>query len=86
MVRRLILDDGDPAASPYNGGWWSAFVVKPYAEAAPLLRIADSEQHVWIGDNAFLIYSIFAGGDLVVFCLASRDENAGDDYSRSVPA
>lgn len=59
--------------------------VKPYKEAAPLLEINDTCQHVWIGDNAFAIYSIFADGKMVVCGLASRDEQAGDNYNCSVP-
>lgn len=51
-----------------------------------MLEIDDDGQHVWIGDNAFAIYSIFAGGDMVAMALASRDEDAGDAYGRSVLA
>lgn len=80
LVRKLVLGDGDPAASPYNGGWWSAFSVRPYQEA-PLLEIMDTCQHIWIGYNAAAIYTIFDGGKMIVLGLASCDAQPNNDYS-----
>ncbi|KAH9884877.1 salicylate hydroxylase [Xylariomycetidae sp. FL2044] len=33
VVRKIILGDEDPAASPNNAGWWAVMALKPYADA-----------------------------------------------------
>ncbi|KAI0878353.1 salicylate hydroxylase [Hypoxylon argillaceum] len=92
-VRRLILGDSDPAASPRNTGFWCVMALKPYAEAQARLgdsvvNINDPREYDWVGDGAYLLHNILEQGQLVQLIIAAYEKEAevSDQWRRTVSA
>lgn len=85
-VRKLVLEEGDPAAHPQNSGWWTGWALAPYAEAEEYLDTIDRYQHSWCGDGMFVIHSVSSGDQMVFFALCGYDGDAGDKQVRSITA
>ncbi|OTA55508.1 FAD/NAD(P)-binding domain-containing protein [Hypoxylon sp. EC38] len=93
IVRKIILGEDDPAASPRNTGTWLVMTLQPYAKARTSLGkgkvdLEDAREYSWVGDGAFILHNLLSDGQLVQFVIASYDEDAEstDRWSRSVGA
>ncbi|KAI1272727.1 hypothetical protein F5Y07DRAFT_378971 [Xylaria sp. FL0933] len=92
VVRKLVLGENDPAASPRNSGAWFLMTLQPFDKAQSslgkeLVNIEDAREYGWAGRNAFLMHNILSGGKLVQFAIASNDEEAAagsDQWHRVV--
>ncbi|KAI1137265.1 FAD/NAD(P)-binding domain-containing protein [Hypoxylon sp. FL0543] len=94
-VRKLVLGEDDPAASPQNSGAWFLMTLQPFDKAQAslgkeLVDIDDAREYGWAGRNAFLMHNILSGGQLVQFAIASNDEEVDpkslDRWQRNVSA
>lgn len=95
-VRKLVLGENDPAASPRNSGWWAVMSLKPYADARASIGdvpvdINDAREYSWIGDGTYILHNVLDHGTLVQFVLCSRDDAAAaavasDRWHRTVSA
>ncbi|KAI1073991.1 FAD/NAD(P)-binding domain-containing protein [Whalleya microplaca] len=94
-VRKLVLGENDPAASPQNTGAWFLMTLQPFDKAQAsmgkeLIDIEDAREYGWAGQNAFLMHNILSGGQLVQFAIASNDKEADpgslDQWHRNVGA
>ncbi|KAI0435894.1 hypothetical protein F4803DRAFT_544062 [Xylaria telfairii] len=86
VVRRLVLGENDPAASPQNSGAWFLMTLQPFGKAQvslgkELVNMEDAREYGWAGKNAFLMHNILSDGQLVQFAIAAndKDESAGSD-------
>jgi salicylate hydroxylase len=91
MVRKLVLGEDDPAASPRNTGVWTTMTLQPYAAAqASIGKDAVSfehpYEHSWIGRGSFLMHNLLSNGQLVQLVIAAREKEAegSDNWARSV--
>ncbi|TPX17863.1 uncharacterized protein E0L32_002964 [Thyridium curvatum] len=80
-VRKIILGEDDPAASPRNAGWWAVMALKPYAEARAsfdewLIDADNAREHAWVGDGTYLLHNVLNEGSLVQIVLCAVDEDA----------
>jgi salicylate hydroxylase len=78
-VRKLVLGENDPAASPRNSGTWLLMTLQPIDKAQvtmvkELVDIQDAREYGWAGENSFLMHNILSGGQLVQFAIASHDK------------
>ena len=78
-VRKLVLGEDDPAASPQNSGAWVLMTLQPFDKAQAslgkdLVDIEDAREYGWAGEPAFLMHNILSGGQLVQFCIAVNDK------------
>ncbi|KAI1394616.1 FAD/NAD(P)-binding domain-containing protein [Hypoxylon fuscum] len=77
-VRKLVLGENDPAASPQNSGAWFLMTLQPFDKAQAslgnLVDIEDAREYGWAGQNAFLMHNILSDGQLVQFAIASTDK------------
>lgn len=83
IVRKYVLGEDDPAASPQNSGAWFLMTLQPFDKAQAslgkeLVDLEDAREHGWVGRRAFLMHNILSGGQLVQFAVASHDGGAGD--------
>lgn len=92
-VRRLILGENDPAASPRNTGTWAVMALKPYAAAQASIgegpvNIEDACEYMWIGNGAYLMHNVLNQGQLVQFVIAvhEKDAESSDRWHRTVSA
>ncbi|KAK2606056.1 hypothetical protein QQS21_003574 [Conoideocrella luteorostrata] len=93
MVRKIILDEEDPAAYPRNAGWWAVMALKPYATARSslgegLVDADNAREHMWVGDGTYLMHNVLNQGQLVqlVICAYDKDGEASDQWHRMVDA
>lgn len=94
-VRKFILGEDDPAASPRNTGWWCIMALRPYAEAQASLGenfvdIKDAREYIWVGDGTSILHNVLHEGQLVQFIIISKDSlddaKVSDDWRRTVGA
>jgi salicylate hydroxylase len=92
-VRKLILGEDDPAASPRNTGAWCVMALKPYAEAQTSIgngpvNIEDAREYMWIGNGTYLLHNLLNQGQLVQVVIASHEKDAesSDCWHRTVSA
>ncbi|KAI1772912.1 FAD/NAD(P)-binding domain-containing protein [Hypoxylon cercidicola] len=92
-VRKLVLGEDDPAASPRNTGSWAVMTLKPYAEAQAsigkdLVNIEDAREYMWIGDGTYVLHNVLSQGEQVQFIISSYDKDAelSDFWQRTVKA
>ncbi|ROV97394.1 hypothetical protein VMCG_06904 [Cytospora schulzeri] len=94
-VRKLILGETHPAASPRNTGWWCIMALKPYTEAQAslgedLVDIKDAREYIWVGDGTSILQNVLHGGQLVQFIIISHDSfedaDLSDHWRRTVSA
>lgn len=94
-VRKLVLGENDPTASPQNSGAWFLMTLQPFDKAQAslgkdLVNLEDAREYGWAGQTAFLMHNILSGGDLVQFAIAANDKKAGsaslDEWRRKVDA
>lgn len=92
-VRKLVLAEDDPAASPRNTGVWTAMTLQPYAAAQAsigkdAINFEDPREHSWIGRGSFLMHNLLGGGQLVQLVVAAREKEAvgSDRWGRTVSA
>ncbi|KAK7739797.1 hypothetical protein SLS62_011211 [Diatrype stigma] len=83
-IRKLILGEKDPAASPRNTGAWFLMTLQPFDKAQAslgeeLVDIKDAREYGWAGHNSFLLHNILSGGQLVQFAIASNDQEKGGE-------
>ncbi|KAK8017369.1 hypothetical protein PG993_013695 [Apiospora rasikravindrae] len=93
IVRKIILGDTDPAASPRNTGWWCIMALKPYEEARACLGdeyvdVNDASEYGWVGDGTFLMHNVLSGGSLVQFVVTGSDDptKMSNQWNRMVAA
>ncbi|KAI0483426.1 hypothetical protein F4859DRAFT_472796 [Xylaria cf. heliscus] len=92
VVRKLVLGENDPAASPQNSGAWCLMTLQPFDKAQSslgkeLVNIDDAREYGWAGKNAFLMHNILSGGQLVQLAIASNDREVTvglDQWQRAV--
>ncbi|KAI1828056.1 hypothetical protein F4861DRAFT_535485 [Xylaria intraflava] len=92
-VRKLILGEDDPAASPRNTGLWGVMTLQPYAKAQAslgqdLVDAEDAREYSWFGDGSYIMHNVLSGGQLVQFVACSSDPEAesSDRWTRVVSA
>lgn len=92
-VRKIILGQDDPAANPRNAGWWAVMALKPYADARSSIGegpvdIEDAREHMWVGNDTYLLHNVLNQGTLVQFVICAFDEDAvgSDQWHRMVGA
>ncbi|KAI6084895.1 FAD/NAD(P)-binding domain-containing protein [Hypoxylon rubiginosum] len=90
-VRKLILGDDDPAATPRNTGTWLVMTLQPFAKAQNSLGMGtvdleDAREYSWVGDGSYILHNLLSDGQLVQFVIASYDKEAeaSDRWSRPV--
>lgn len=90
-VRKYVLGENNPAAQPRNAGWWAIMALKPYELARASIgngpvNIEDAREHMWIGDNTYLMHNVLNQGQLVQVILSVRDDDAkgSDQWHRMV--
>ncbi|KAI0102796.1 hypothetical protein GGR51DRAFT_526241 [Nemania sp. FL0031] len=94
VVRKLILGDNDPAASPQNSGAWFLMTLQSFDKAQAslgkeLINAEDAREYGWAGQNAFLMHNILSDGQLVQFAIAADDKEAtaeSNQWQRTVCA
>ncbi|KAI1178233.1 hypothetical protein F4777DRAFT_130817 [Nemania sp. FL0916] len=92
VVRKLVLGENDPAASPQNSGAWFLMTLQPFDKAQAslgkeLVNVEDAREYGWAGKNAFLMHNILSDGKLVQFAIAANDKEEPtepDQWQRSV--
>lgn len=80
-VRKLILGEGDSAATPRNSGAWCVMTLKPYAEAQAsigkgLVNVEDAREYMWIGNGSCLMHNVLNHGQLVQVVIGSHEKDA----------
>lgn len=90
-VRKFILGEDDPAASPRNTGAWTVMALKPAAQAKASFGdgpLEEAREYSWIGDGAFLMHNMFSQGQVVQFIVAAHEAGAegSDRWHRTVSA
>lgn len=94
-VRKFVLGENDPAASPQNSGAWLIMTLQPFDKAQVILGkelvdLEDAREYGWAGRAAFLMHNILSGGQLVQFVIASHDGESErglvDQWKRTVGA
>lgn len=78
-VSKHILGENDAAAHPKNAGWWAIMALKPYELARASIgsgpvNIEDAQEHMWIGDSAYLMHNVLNHGQIVQLILSVRDD------------
>ncbi|KAL1871086.1 hypothetical protein Daus18300_004831 [Diaporthe australafricana] len=95
IVRKFVLGENDPAASPKNSGAWFLMTLQPFDRAQAslgkdLVDLEDAREFGWAGRAAFLMHNILSGGQLVQFAIASHDRDvehgSKDQWKRTVGA
>lgn len=95
IVRKFVLGENDPAASPQNSGAWFLMTLQPFDKAQAslgegLVNLNDAREYGWAGRAAFLMHNILSGGQLVQFAIAAHDKeaenSAADQWKRVVRA
>ncbi|KAI0521419.1 hypothetical protein F5B22DRAFT_596768 [Xylaria bambusicola] len=92
VVRRLVLGEKDPAASPQNSGAWLLMTLQPFDKAQAslgkeLVTMEDAREYGWAGKHAFLMHNILSNGELVQFVIAANDKEEStisDQWQRVV--
>jgi salicylate hydroxylase len=92
-VRRYVLGEGDPAATPVPAGWWFVAALKPYDEALEALgkEFLDLEypvEYQFSGEGAWWMHNSVSRGSLVQ-CLISvkcDGDEAAMQWKRSISA
>ncbi|KAK5635542.1 hypothetical protein RRF57_011254 [Xylaria bambusicola] len=92
-VRKLILGENDPAASPRNTGLWIVMTLQPYAKAQAsigqgLVDSQDAREYSWVGQGTYVMHNVLSDGELVQFVIGSSDPEAeaSDRWTRTVTA
>ncbi|KAI0802604.1 hypothetical protein GGR55DRAFT_664836, partial [Xylaria sp. FL0064] len=92
-VRKLILGENDPAASPRNTSVWCVMTLQPYANARAsigqaLVDSEDAREYSWVGNGSYILHNVLSDGQLVQFVIASSDTEAesSDRWQRAVSA
>ncbi|KAK0609932.1 hypothetical protein B0T17DRAFT_593809 [Bombardia bombarda] len=92
-VRKLVLGENDPAASPRNTGLWIVMSLQPYAKAHAsmgegLVNADDAREYSWVGEGNYILHNVLSGGQLVQFVIGSIDPEAegSDKWHRAVKA
>lgn len=90
-VRKFILGEDDPAASPRNTGAWTVMVLKPAAQAKASFGdgpLEEAREYSWVGDGAFLMHNMFNQCQVVQFMVAAHEAGAegSDRWHRTVSA
>ncbi|KAI1267742.1 hypothetical protein F5Y18DRAFT_309592 [Xylariaceae sp. FL1019] len=78
-VRKLILGESDPAASPRNTGHWLLMTLQPYDTVRQsldpaLIDLHDAREYGWAGNNCMLMHNILSDGAIVQFAIGSTDD------------
>lgn len=97
-VRKIILGENDPAASPRNTGQWVIMTLSPYEEARASIgvspvNIEDAREYAWAGNGSFMMNNILSNGEVVQFAILSSEElplsvpeEASNRWTRTVKA
>jgi salicylate hydroxylase len=86
-LRKLILGENNPAASPHNTGAWVLMSLLPYAEAQAklgegLIELGDPREYSWLGHNSYMLHNVLSNGELVQLVIASNDKQGSELLSR----
>ncbi|KAI9897937.1 hypothetical protein N3K66_006297 [Trichothecium roseum] len=78
-VSKHILGENDAATHPKNAGWWAIMALKAYELARASIgsgpvNIEDAREHMWIGDNTYLMHNVLNHGQIVQLILSVRDD------------
>ncbi|PLB46209.1 salicylate hydroxylase [Aspergillus steynii IBT 23096] len=79
-VRKILLGEDDPAASPRNTGAWCIMALKPYALAQASLGsgpvdFENAREYMWIGNGAWIMHNLLNDGQLVQFVVAAHEKD-----------
>lgn len=85
-IRKLVLGEDDPVASPRNTGSWAVMALKPYAEAQASIgegpvNKKDAREYMWTGDNAYLMHNVLNEGQLVQVIIASYEKKTESSHA-----
>lgn len=91
IVRRFILGEEDPAASPRNTGAWTVMALKPAAQAKASFGdgpLEEAREYSWVGDGVFVMHNMFNQGQVVQLIIAAHEVGAegSDRWHRTVSA
>ncbi|RYP79010.1 hypothetical protein DL770_006755 [Monosporascus sp. CRB-9-2] len=78
-VRKLILGENSPDASPRNTGAWVVMTLQPYADALAkigeeFIDVGDPREYSWLGHNSYVLHNLLSNGELVQFVIGSNDK------------
>ncbi|KAJ2996865.1 hypothetical protein NUW58_g833 [Xylaria curta] len=92
-VRKFILGENDPAASPRNTGFWAVMTIQPYEKARAsigqgLVDSNDAREYSWVGNGSYIMHNLLSDGQLVQFLICSSDHEAesSDRWQRTISA
>lgn len=97
-VRKIVLGEDDPAATPRQTGQWALMTLNPYEEARASIgvspiNIEDAREYAWSGNGSFMMSNILSHGEVVQFAILSGEElplsvpeEAKNRWSRTVKA
>lgn len=93
FVRKYLLGEDDPAASPVPAGWWFVQSLRPYEKGLAALgkEFVDLEYPVefdYAGDGAFWMHNVLSKGSLVqsVISVKCDDAEAKENWKKTMSA
>jgi salicylate hydroxylase len=89
----MILGKEDPAASPWNTGFWAVLTLQPYQKARSSIGegpvdIQDAREIAWSGEGMLVMHNILDNGETVQFSMAGYDRHmeGSGEWRRTVTA
>lgn len=78
-VRKIILGQNDPAATPRQTGQWAIMTLNQYEQARASIgvspiNIEDAREYAWAGNGSFMMNNILSHGEVVQFAILSGEE------------
>ncbi|RYP05822.1 hypothetical protein DL764_003533 [Monosporascus ibericus] len=78
-VRKLILGENSPDASPRNTGAWIVMTLQPYSDALAkigeeFIDVGDPREYSWLGHNSYVLHNLLSNSELVQFVIGSNDK------------
>lgn len=89
FVRRLILGEDDPAATPVFGGFWLVQVLKPYEDTEhnlgrDLVDADKPKEYGWMGDGNMMLHNVLGDGKLVQVIVGFHTDEPSTDWFKTV--
>ena len=90
-VRKFVLGEDDPAASPVCAGFWLVQALHPYEETRAvlgkdLIDFHDPREYGWIGDGTFMMHNVLSDGTLaqLMIGVACNPDEADGQWQKVV--
>lgn len=89
-VRKIILGEKDPAATPVSAGMLAIPTLQPYEKLKPILGnkyvdTKDPREWAWFGKGTFMMHNVLNEGELIQF-IATVKTDTGDAWAKEVQA